>query len=107
MLSVYAHEGEFKYTLNEDIMFRGEMVFVEAATTVVYGMDDGEFVWEFDTIAPIAVMDADGDELNLTADEEKELITEIAKQIERDDNHRIAWLAHEAHEEYNYYNKRR
>lgn len=107
MLSVYAHEGEFKYTLNEDIMFRGNMIFVEAATTVVYGMDGGEFVWEFDTIAPIFVTDVEGEELKLTIDEEKELVTEISTQIEGDDNHHIAWLAHVAHEEFTYWNKRR
>lgn len=105
MLSVYAHEGEFSYKFDgHEILFHGAKVYVNAAASVVYGVENGEFQWDFDQISIIYVTDEDGEDLNLTTDEEKELVEELTKQNANNDD--IMEQAYQCHEEYKYWNRR-
>lgn len=105
MLSVYAHEGQFNYQIDElEVQFQGEAVFVHANSTVVYGLDEGELAWEFDDIGIVYVTDVDGNDLKLTAEEEAEIANIIRTQHTKNDH--IESRAYEGHEEYKYYNYR-
>lgn len=106
MLSVYAHEGQVDYEIDElQIQFQGATVFVHGKSTVVYGMDQGELVWEFDDIAIVYVTDEDGNDLNLTAQEEAQIADIVRKDHTKNDY--IDALVWEGHDEYVYYNRRR
>ena len=106
MLSVYAHEGDFTYEIDElQIQFHGELVFVHGSSNIVYGMDQGELVWEYDDIRIVWVCDMDGNDLNLTTEEENEIANIIRK--DHDKNDYIDAIVWESHDEYVYWNRRR
>ena len=106
MLSVYAHEGDFNYEIDElQVQFQGETVFVHGTSNIVYGMEQGELVWEYDDIRIVWVCDMDGNDLNLTTKEENEIANIIRK--DHDKNGHIDDLVAEGHSEHVYWNRRR
>lgn len=106
MLNVYAIEGEVSYEIDDlEVQFHGQPVFVHGKSTVVYGMENGELVWDFDDIGIVYVTDVDGNDLNLTAAEEAEIADIIRKEHSKNDY--IDSLVWAGHDEYAYYNYRR
>jgi 2',3'-cyclic-nucleotide 2'-phosphodiesterase (5'-nucleotidase family) len=105
VLSVWCHEGQIDHELDgHEFLFRETKVYVNANTTVVYGRQWGEVMWEFDEINIIYVTDIDGEDLNLTPDEEKELAKVIAYELSNDSN--IEEKVHEDHSETLYWERR-
>lgn len=106
MLSVYAIEGEISHEIDElEVQFQGQSVFVYGKATVVYGMENGELVWDWDDIGIVYCTDMDGNDLNLTAQEEAEIANIIRKDHTKDDY--IDGLVFAGHDEYAYYNYQR
>ena len=106
MLNVYNHEGEFSYILDgEEFEFKGVTMFVNATASVVYGRQSGEFLWEIDSVVISYVTDIDGEDVRMTADEEKELAALIV--VEYSNNNDIEEKAYGEHEETLYWEGRR
>ena len=106
MLNVYNHEGEFSYDIDgQEIQFRGATIFVNATASVVYGRQDGDVMWEFDRVNLIYATDEDAEDINLTADEQKELEALIAYELSNDAD--IEDKVHADHEETLYWESRR
>ena len=106
MITVYNHEGEFSYERDGDLfIFRGAEIFVNATASVVYGRTAEGLEWEIDSVRLVYATDVDGEDLVLSADEEKELETLIAFELSRND--RIEEQVYEAHEEITYWENRR
>jgi hypothetical protein len=106
MLDVYNHEGEFSHILDgEEFEFKGATLFVNATASVVYGRQGGEFLWEIDSVVISYATDIDGEDVRMTADEEKELAALIA--FEYSNNMDIEEKAYGEHEEVLYWESRR
>lgn len=106
MLNVYNHEGEFSYQIDGESMgFRGSEIFITATASVVYGRTAEGLEWEVDSVALIYATDENGEDIKLSAEEEKELEAQIAFELLA--NTDIDDKVHEEHEEIVYWESRR
>jgi len=106
MLTVYNHEGELPYEIDGETMaFRGAEIFVTAKAAIVFGRTAEGLEWEVDRVNLVYATDEDGEDLKLSAEEEKELEAQIAWELSA--NPDIEEKVYLVHEEIVYWERRR
>jgi len=106
MLTVWNHEGEIPYEIDGETMgYRGSEIFVTAKAAIVFGRTAEGLEWEVDRVNLVYATDEDGEDLKLSAEEEKELEAQIAFELLA--NPDIDEKVHLVHEEIVYWERRR
>jgi len=80
-MHVLAELGNFTYKIDDSfIEWNGEHIYLNGKANIVYGRDYGDMMYEIDNVVLVYVTNEDGDDINLTKDEEDEIINLFIKE---------------------------